>query len=69
MTKQFEYPDYVISQVKTFFRENYGEYISREKVMRMSPSAVLGYYLEWEGIYGYDHVIHEIISAKEKAGE
>jgi len=54
----------VYEDLKDYFMENYHQVISNEDIDNMSNKAVLGYWLEWNGIIGYTNDIIEIMEAK-----
>ena len=51
----------VYNDIEEYYRENgFGE-ITHEDIDRLDPSVVLGYWLEWNGIFGYTETILEIL--------
>ena len=54
----------IYSDVIDYFKENYGEDITKEQIDKMPNKDVLDYYLQWNGIIGYTYDIISIMGAK-----
>lgn len=59
-----EYPIEVYTALKEYFKENHEMEIEEDEIEEMSLNDVLSYYLEWEGIIGYDNIIYAIFQEK-----
>lgn len=51
----------VYEDVKEFHKENFGEYLTDYDIDLLPRTQVLNDYLSWNGIYGYNRVIIDIL--------
>lgn len=56
-----KYRTSVYDDVIEYYKENFGEDITREDVDKMERKEVLRYWLEWNGILGYTYDILDIL--------
>lgn len=61
-TTRYDYPPQVVKAVQLFFLHNY-DGISEDEVKQLPPYSVLHYFLQWEGIFGYETYIDAIYTA------
>lgn len=62
MKRKHNYSRNVRGAVIDYFQYNFDQIIDDEYVYNMEPKEVLKYFLEWEGIYGYDWDILSILT-------
>lgn len=51
----------VYEDVKEFHKENFGEFLTDYDIDLLPRTQVLNDYLSWNGIYGYNRVIIDIL--------
>lgn len=51
----------VYEDVKEFHKENFGEFLTDYDIDLLPRTQVLNDYLSWNGIYGYNHIIIDIL--------
>lgn len=56
-----KYRHNIYEDVIEYYKENFGEDITREDVDKMERKEVLRYWLEWNGILGYTYDILDIL--------